>query len=798
MPARSGIVITDLPGRDLHSFNVEKARPRSIFSEIGVGSTRQTSGLVMSDFLNNLWGQRGIRVYTEMYYNDPTVGGTMFAIEQVLRQVTWDAEGAGEKDEKDKKAKAFLRSSMADMCYDESTEILTERGFVRFSDLEENDSVAQLGNDLHLEFVNPSKIHCFDYEGDLYGHSGDAIDFLVTPNHRCLFSKKMGRAHDSNQKYNLNIHKAKDIFNKRGWMFKGVNWNGTPTTEQDRCLLEFIGFWLADGYVGDRSIVLTQKKKPEYVESLLFNLGLQTAAKRRTVQPSGSTQWTIYSAALARTLQPLGRSWEKSIPGFAKNCDVEGLRALLKGFAEGDGHVTSTGCIQLSTTSKVLADDLQETAMKAGLVANVLTRKKLENRRQSYITSVWSHSGYEFPTTKPGRGWYKKEYSGKVHCVTVPSGVVLTRRNGKCLWSGNSHTWDDFISNAITFLPYGWSIFEKIYKVRRGNNRNSSLRSKHDDGKIGWRKFAFRDQRTLSRWKFDDKGDNSVLGFIQRDPNSFVEQNLLPMDKSVLFRTKPAGGNPEGVSVLRNAYRPWFFKKRIEEIEGIGVERDLAGLPKLTPPEDFDWEDSANSDALSWAKEVITHVRRDEYEGLLMPGPDWQFELVTTGGSRQFDTTAIINRWDKRIALTMLSQFLMLGMERIGSFALVKSLADIWFTAIDSYVKSMQSVINQFAVRELFSFNPEFDGIDLPQIKGTRINIPDLADLSRILDVVAKNELVDLTDVEIQNAILRALRFPLPPGERSMAPRKRLEEKPKPKEQTINGESINGIKGLKT
>jgi hypothetical protein len=30
-------------------------------------------------------------------------------------------------------------------------------------------------------------------------------------------------------------------------------------------------------------------------------------------------------------------------------------------------------------------------------------------------------------------------YDGLVYCVTVPNGIVLTRRNGKCAWSGNSY-----------------------------------------------------------------------------------------------------------------------------------------------------------------------------------------------------------------------------------------------------------------------------------------------------------------------------------------------------------------------
>ena len=337
-------------------------------------------------------------------------------------------------------------------------------------------------------------------------------------------------------------------------------------------------------------------------------------------------------------------------------------------------------------------------------------------------------------------------------------------------------TWDDFVSDAITFLAYGWSIFEKVYKIRRGDNRNPLLHSKFSDNLISWRNFEFRSQTTLDRWVFDDggfridpslrgrTGNNKVIGFVQQHPNTKTELPMLPMGKAVLFKTKSAGGNPEGVSVLRNAYRPWFYKKRIEEIEGIGVERDLAGLPMLTPPEDFEWEDDANGEALAWAKEVITHVRRDEYEGIIMPGPDWKFELVSSPGTRQFDTSTIINRYNKVISLSMLSQFLMLGMERVGSYALVKSISDLWYTAVDGWVKSMEETIDKHAVEEMFKLNPQFAGVDRPRLKASRVNMQPLDDLTKFLSVI--RDLVDLSDSDIQNALLRAARLPLPTGDK--------------------------------
>jgi hypothetical protein len=108
------------------------------------------------------------------------------------------------------------------------------------------------------------------------------------------------------------------------------------------------------------------------------------------------------------------------------------------------------------------------------------------------------------------------------------------------------------------------------------HQKDGKTRSKYTDGKIGWRKMPIRSQETLQRWVFDESGGN--MGMVQLAPPKY-ETTFLPIEKCLLFRSTTIKNNPEGRSFLRNAYRPWFYKKRLEEIEGIGIERDLAGLP---------------------------------------------------------------------------------------------------------------------------------------------------------------------------------------------------------------------------
>lgn len=73
-------------------------------------------------------------------------------------------------------------------CYDEETEILTPRGWVRFSELSDTDDVAQVDDRQNISFVKPESIIKQKYNGEMYHFTTDRgnIDLMVTPNHRMV------------------------------------------------------------------------------------------------------------------------------------------------------------------------------------------------------------------------------------------------------------------------------------------------------------------------------------------------------------------------------------------------------------------------------------------------------------------------------------------------------------------------------------------------------------------------------------------------------------------------------------
>lgn len=290
-------------------------------------------------------------------------------------------------------------------------------------------------------------------------------------------------------------------------------------------------------------------------------------------------------------------------------------------------------------------------------------------------------------------------------------------------------TWTDTISEILSFIPQGWSYHEIVYKRRMGRKNNADS-SKYDDGLIGWKKLPIRSQETLYEWKYKEHTDD-LLGmeqFIMTDTD--FDRVVIPIEKALHFITKSRKRNPEGRSVLRTAYRDWYFKKRIQEIEGIGMERDLAGYPVLKAPEGLDLWDKEDADmqaAYANALAIVSRIRRDTSEGLVLPF-GWELELLSTGSRRQFDTNQIIERYNKAIATSVLTDFVLLGHESVGSFALADNKTKMFAMAVGTYLDIICEVFNSQGIPRLIDVNGDhFKGItDYPQMKHGDIEDSDL------------------------------------------------------------------------
>jgi len=334
-------------------------------------------------------------------------------------------------------------------------------------------------------------------------------------------------------------------------------------------------------------------------------------------------------------------------------------------------------------------------------------------------------------------------------------------------------SWIDFLSEAfLGMLRYGYSLHETVYKRRAGDSDKPHLASRYADGRIGWRAHAGRAQETIYRWLFDDTG--RLLGAEQLAPPHYAH-TVLPLQKCLLFRTSAEKNNPEGRSIFRSSYRSYYLKRGIENIEGVGVERDVAGLPVAWCPRELMLAAEGDGDEAKAAAKTVESfvrlaqdIRRDAQEGVVMPleydesgNKRFDLTLLSSGGSRQFDTDKIIQRYDQRIAMGVLADFIMMGQSSssTGSFSMHSDKTALFFTSITAFLDIFTANLNDVAVRRLMELNTLPCSAN-PKIEYGSLEQDDVAQMADSLLKVSQAGMPLFPDPELEAHVRRAMGWP--------------------------------------
>jgi hypothetical protein len=364
-------------------------------------------------------------------------GGTLslasdYSDVQVIRVTSWGAVDRLYGALYDKNPyKTIVMDSLSEIqkfCYDNQTEILTQGGWKLFKDLTDEDLVAQYEvTTEEINFVPPLARQQFEHNGEMVSICNKSFDVLVTPNHRMLTQRQSGI---------IRVLQAKDIkpIVKMPTAGLALTSNAqSPTPDQARVLLA----WVADGH-GHKEIYTRGRqfqwgfKKPDKRDRLCKLLqATGTPYHVRTAAHDTGWTWLVVEhedGAWIEKYLPM-REWNEAILGW----DHETRSALLDELQFWDGRAEAANRRIWNTTNKSNADLIQAVGVITGWSATVVKDEGTPggNIRVNLIRD---------------RGWRsvspdsigRQQYEGTVYCVTVPSGFVVVRRNGRAYVCGNS------------------------------------------------------------------------------------------------------------------------------------------------------------------------------------------------------------------------------------------------------------------------------------------------------------------------------------------------------------------------
>jgi hypothetical protein len=319
-------------------------------------------------------------------------------------------------------------------------------------------------------------------------------------------------------------------------------------------------------------------------------------------------------------------------------------------------------------------------------------------------------------------------------------------------------SWESTLSEILSMIAYGYSLFEIVYVDRNGTQGRSN------DGKTGWLRWAPRAQDTIERWEFDADG-RDVLAAVQIAPPNY-KTVAIPLDRCIHFKTRNRKQSPEGKSLIRAAYDAWYFKNQIMRIEGIGIERDLSGIPVMKIP-GADYVDAGKQ--TSWLN-LIKTIRMDEQTGVLIPSdrdesgnPLYEFTLQSTAGQHQIDTDKVIARYERWILRVLLSDWMALGDQGGGSFALGVSKSELFVQFVQGILDIIADTVTNQAIRPLCEVNGIADD-HAPKMTFEQISKSDLGKFSAAIQMLVAAGLVDANDPQVRDVVYKESGLPIPEG----------------------------------
>jgi ribonucleoside-diphosphate reductase beta chain len=331
-------------------------------------------------------------------------------------------------------------------CHKEGTEILTVDGWKDFRDITEETQVAQVDpEDSSLSFTTPDRVVDKAYEGDLYEMDNQTYNFAVTPGHRFIYQTDAGYIREREVQ---DIEMFTSSMSLPFTVELRTSQDADELTPQEKLKIAL----QADGsarYYKDSDGELTRRGlskdcytyeisvKKERKKTRLLNLIESTGVDYRefNVNREGYVRYEIDVPVSWGDMKTF--DWVD-----LSNVTADWCRDFIDELGLWDGCVVENTAnyedafMVYSSTNKACADKAQAIGILAGYRATL--NQRVDERKDTYkdIFSVSFATRDHFSsitaktTTEP--------YKGRVYCVSVPTGCIVTRFNDKVLISGNS------------------------------------------------------------------------------------------------------------------------------------------------------------------------------------------------------------------------------------------------------------------------------------------------------------------------------------------------------------------------
>lgn len=355
-------------------------------------------------------------------------------------------------------------------CYDEQTEILTNKGWKLFKDLAKADKVAQFNiSDNSINFTLPKNHIIKHYQGLMHHYYSKGTDIMITPSHELLVSHPVYHGYIK--------RKSCDGLWGRNYTYptsgKATCNNAVIFTDIDRLLIAI----QADGCLygctpsgkGRRDFMFNLNKSRKILRliDILDKLHIEYT---KSIRPNNGM--TVINARLPDDIN-IDVSDIKGFDYINLECvnddyAVQFINELSYWDAGSHGN---KGNFTYYNTNEAAINKVQAIATLGQISSNkAINRTDIQSldkllpdgsRKLTAKTCYALNITYHHEKTYPYR--IEIPYDGTVYCVEVESGAIVTRRNKRVAVCGNCRHADAY-SHLLTVLNLN-SDFEKLLEV---------------------------------------------------------------------------------------------------------------------------------------------------------------------------------------------------------------------------------------------------------------------------------------------------------------------------------------------
>lgn len=327
-------------------------------------------------------------------------------------------------------------------CFDDKTEVLTASGWKFFKDLKEQELVAQMNiENRQISFSKPNNYIEKDYYGEMHLYENKRTSICVTPNHRITLINPHTR------KLSLKESSAGTWGRNYLYPINGVVDGSRSLSSLERLLIAISADGtirsLCKSYQEDTSrqndmtvdVHITKQRKIDRLKELLSDVGINPNQRSKAGSEGSIFTFSLSGLTDQDTLLNIKNFGFVDISSYDTSKANEFVEELLfwDGNHSGQKLWYSTNIEAVNKVQSVAIISKYGSTIvlnKAGLDDVTILGNKVKTK-DCFVVSFTEETERVYPHRK------LIPYDGKVYCVTMPEGTVVTRRFGKVSVQGN-------------------------------------------------------------------------------------------------------------------------------------------------------------------------------------------------------------------------------------------------------------------------------------------------------------------------------------------------------------------------